>query len=265
MIAHGPSGCAAGRLCCPARSGLQCAGRPADSLRVSNRQELPMHRIPRIYIGFAALLVIGLAGCGSSNASTSTSTSTQTGSGAVVLHVASPTSGAVVSANTINVQGTVTPNDATVQIDGQPGAVGNGVFTGSATLQNGSNSIAVIGSASGYTPTSTTILVTQKSTQTSSSTSHSKSKSSGGKKATPGIAHAAPSTGGQTPCGGGLSVGPDTSCAFAENVYQAYQNYGPGNVTAYSPVTQLDYTMYCTGSTPVVCTGGNNASVYFYP
>ena len=222
-----------------------------------------MRRIPRTYTGFAAILAIVLAGCGSSN--TSTSTSTQAASGAVVLHVASPASGAVVNTNTINVQGTVTPNDATVQIDGQPVAVGNGVFTGSATLQSGTNSIAVIGSASGDTPTSTTILVTQKSTQTSSSASHSKSKSSGGQKATPGIAHAAPTSGGQTPCGGGLSVGPDTSCAFAENVYQAYQNYGPGDVSAYSPVTQLNYTMYCSGSTPVVCTGGNNASVYFYP
>jgi Glucodextranase, domain B len=224
-----------------------------------------MRHVHGIYIGFAAILAIVLAGCGSSGASTSTSTSTQTGSGAVVLHVASPVSGAAVSTNTINVQGTVTPNDATVQIDGQSVAVGNGVFTGSATLQSGSNSIAVIGSASGYTPTSTTILVTQKSTQTSSSTSHSKSKNSGGQKATPGIAHAAPSTGGQTSCGGGLSVGPDTSCAFAENVYRAYENNGPGDVTAYSPVTQLNYTMYCSGSTPVVCTGGNNASVYFYP
>ena len=229
------------------------------------RPTRPMRRIPGTYIGLAAILATVLAGCGSSNTTTSTSTSTQNGSGAVVLRVASPAGGAVVSANTINVQGTVTPNDATVQIDGQPAAVGNGVFTGTAPLQSGTNSIAVIGSASGYTPASTTILVTQKSTQTSSSTSHSKSKSSGGPKATPGIAHAAPSTGGQTPCGGGLSVGPDTTCAFAENVYQAYQNYGPGYVTAYSPVTQLSYTMYCSGATPVVCTGGNNASVYFYP
>jgi hypothetical protein len=229
-----------------------------------------MHRIPRIYIGFAATLAVVLAGCGSSGTSTSTTTSTQTGSGAVVLHVASPASGAVVSTNSISVQGTVTPNDATVQINGQPVAVGNGVFTGTATLQSGTNSVAVIGSASGYTPASTTILVTQKSTQTSSSTSHSKSKSksksktTSGQQATPGIAHAAP-TSGETACGGGLSVGPDTSCAFAENVYQAYEDYGPGNVTAYSPVTQLNYTMYCSGSTPVVCTGGNNASVYFYP
>jgi hypothetical protein len=226
-----------------------------------------MRRIPGIYIGFAATLAIVLAGCGSSNTTTSTSTSTQTGSGAVVLHVASPASGAVVSTNSINVQGTVTPNDATVQINGQSVAVGNGVFTGTATLQSGTNSVAVIGSASGYTPASTTILVTQKSKQTSSSTSQSKSKSSssGGQKATPGIAHAAPTAGGQTPCGGGLSVGPDTSCAFGENVYQAYEDYGPGNVTAYSPVTGLNYTMYCSGSTPVVCTGGTNASVYFYP
>jgi hypothetical protein len=227
-----------------------------------------MRRIPGINIGFAAIFAIVLAGCGSST-TTSTSTSTQTGSGAVVLHVASPASGAVVSANTINVQGTVTPNNATVQIDGQSVAVGNGVFTGTATLQSGTNSVAVIGSASGYTPASTTILVTQKSAQASSSTaqnkSKSKSKSGGGPKATPGIAHAAPTGGGQTSCGGGLSVGPDTTCAFAENVYQAYLSQGSGYVTAYSPVTQLSYTMYCSGSTPVVCTGGNNASVYFYP
>jgi hypothetical protein len=69
----------------------------------------------------------------------------------------------------------------------------------------------------------------------------------------------------RTSCGGDLSVGPNTSCAFARNVELAYDQSSGGNtyVTAFSPVTNQTYTMYCTGSTPHVCTGGNNASVYF--
>ena len=67
-------------------------------------------------------------------------------------------------------------------------------------------------------------------------------------------------------CGGGLSVGPNTTCAFAENVeyqYFAEIDSGSGTVTAYSPVTEKLYTMYCTAGEPHECTGGNNASVFF--
>ena len=66
-------------------------------------------------------------------------------------------------------------------------------------------------------------------------------------------------------CGGDLSVGPNTSCPFAANVEQAYAQSGGGNtdVTASSPTTGQTYTMHCTAGTPHVCTGGNNASVYF--
>ncbi|MGH2926135.1 MAG: hypothetical protein ACRDK1_09215, partial [Solirubrobacterales bacterium] len=71
---------------------------------------------------------------------------------------------------------------------------------------------------------------------------------------------------GSTSCGGDLSVGPSTSCSFATNVRSAYERSGGGNVLikAYSPVTNTTYEMACgsTGST-VVCTGGNNASVFF--
>jgi actin-like ATPase involved in cell morphogenesis len=70
-------------------------------------------------------------------------------------------------------------------------------------------------------------------------------------------------------CGGNLFVGPNTSCPFAQNVQQAYSQSGGGNtnVTAFSPATGQTYTMSCTagsGSTATVCTGGDNASVYFY-
>lgn len=74
------------------------------------------------------------------------------------------------------------------------------------------------------------------------------------------------STTGTTSCGGELSVGPATTCPFAENVRAAYEKElgsGSGIVYAYSPVTEKLYEMQCTAGTPHVCAGGNNASVYF--
>lgn len=73
-------------------------------------------------------------------------------------------------------------------------------------------------------------------------------------------------TTGTTSCGGELSVGPATTCPFAENVRLAYERElgsGSGIVYAYSPATEKLYEMQCTAGTTHVCTGGNNASVYF--
>ena len=67
----------------------------------------------------------------------------------------------------------------------------------------------------------------------------------------------------RTPCGNELTVGPDTTCEFAENVREKYEEAGPGTYEIYSPVTEKTYSMTCSAGTPVVCTGGNNASVYF--
>jgi len=68
-----------------------------------------------------------------------------------------------------------------------------------------------------------------------------------------------------TSCGGGISVGPNTSCVFARNVVSAYYDSGGGStaVVAYSSVTNRSYTMYCQAGAQIVCTGANNASVYF--
>ena len=66
-----------------------------------------------------------------------------------------------------------------------------------------------------------------------------------------------------------------TSCPFAHNVGVADHLYGPGVVTAYSPVTGQDYTMQCgggfairltSGRTLVAdrCVGGNNAVVWVW-
>ena len=67
---------------------------------------------------------------------------------------------------------------------------------------------------------------------------------------------------------GGISLNSVTSCPFAENVESAWNSSGAsgsGTVTAYSPVTEQTYTMYCTPSDTgyEVCTGGNNAYVEF--
>lgn len=64
-------------------------------------------------------------------------------------------------------------------------------------------------------------------------------------------------------CGDGVSVGPNTSCPFAFRVADAYRSSGSSVVDVYSPVTGKTYTMTCTSGSPHVCTGGNDASVYF--
>ena len=66
-------------------------------------------------------------------------------------------------------------------------------------------------------------------------------------------------------CGGSLSVGPDTSCPFAENVRAEYESEigsGSGTVYAYSPANNEVYEMFCS-SAPHECTGAISASVFF--
>jgi serine/threonine protein kinase len=68
---------------------------------------------------------------------------------------------------------------------------------------------------------------------------------------------------GAKPCGGGVSVGPATTCPFARNVQRAFDaSDGSATIDAYSPVTGETYTMHCTGSPTTVCRGGKDAAVY---
>jgi hypothetical protein len=90
-------------------------------------------------------------------------------------------------------------------------------------------------------------------------------RSSQGSPPPPSAAGSATS-GGSTSCGGGLSVGSNTTCEFAANVEADYYSEigsGSGSVYSYSPTTGRYYTMYCSAGAPHVCTGGNDASVYF--
>lgn len=76
---------------------------------------------------------------------------------------------------------------------------------------------------------------------------------------------AAPATpsSGSTSCGDGLSVNSRTSCPFARNVKDTYEGSGGAStIDVYSPVTGQTYRMTCSSGLPVVCTGGNGATVY---
>lgn len=198
-----------------------------------------------------------IAGCGSSGGAKSTSTATN-----VKVQISAPADGSTIRADRVAIRGTVNPPDATVQILGTPGQVGNGVFTGSVALHRGANTIDVVASAPGATPATTTITVTRPGPRKASGDK----SPSGGTTSSGGTApttRAAPALSGPTDCGGGLTAGAHTSCPFAENVRAAYRQTGGGAIDVYSPTTGRTYRMYCTSSAPHVCTGGNNASVYF--
>jgi hypothetical protein len=210
----------------------------------------------RVWCGaLAAAVGLLAAGCGSTSASTSTKT---VAGGGVTVRVTAPASGTVIDASNVTVRGTVDPPSAAVQVDGHPAAVGNGVFTASASVQSGKTTIDVIGSASGKAPGSTSIVITRPGAKKRPRPPSSSTITTTATQATA----TPPPSGGQSSCGGGLSVGPATSCAFAENVQGAYT--GPGTYEVYSPVTGDTYSMTCNLSgAGVACTGGNNASVYF--
>ncbi len=100
------------------------------------------------------ILVVAFGGCGSTAKKAAGNTPR-----AVSVVVTSPTDGSVIAADHVTVRGTVFPADAVVQVQGEPAAVGNGVFTGTAALHGGKTTIDVIGSASDAAPGSTHISI----------------------------------------------------------------------------------------------------------
>ena len=226
-------------------------------------------RMRIVAVGGLAVVASVAVGCGSAT----TTNVSSVGNGSVQVVVTSPTSGSVIAGNSVTVRGTVEPTDATVQVEGQSAAVGNGVFTGNATLHTGKTTIDVIGSAPNATPGSTSITITQQSSGSSNSGKASSGRTSSSGGSTPGIAGEQPTSApvegassNQTSCGGDLSVGPDTTCDFAEAVESAYSaSGGSETVDAYSPVTHKSYEMTCVTRVRVECTGGVGASVFFSP
>lgn len=85
-----------------------------------------------------------------------------------------------------------------------------------------------------------------------------------GSSSSPSRTSPAPSApSGGSDCGGGLHAGPNTSCAFAQNVRSAWAA-APGSTNTlrvYSPVTGQTYTMNCApAGGGITCSGANNAS-----
>ncbi len=145
-------------------------------------------------------------------------------------------------------------------VQGRPAAVGNGMFTASATVHRGRTTIDVIATAGGATPGSTAVAISRPRRKPRPAPVPAVTVAT--------VVPAAPvvpaaSLSSSATCGDGLSVGPNTTCPFAVNVRSAYWQQGPGTVMAYSPVTHRTYAMSCSREALVVCTGGNNASVYF--
>jgi len=211
-------------------------------------------------VGICAAAAVGLFALASSGCGSTTTTRNAADVGAVEVAVTAPSSGSVIAADQVMVRGTVTPANATVQVQGEPAAVGNGVFTGTATLHGGKTTVDVIGSAPGASPGSTSVVIDRQSTARGGGTGGTT------RQVSPAPTPAIPNEGdpsSETSCGGGLAVGPDTTCAFAENVRSAYDGSGPGTVMAYSPVAHRTYAMTCSDGSYVACTGGNDASVYF--
>lgn len=72
-----------------------------------------------------------------------------------------------------------------------------------------------------------------------------------------------------TACDQNISVGPHTTCGFADNVFRAFaqeaaQGSEEASVTATSPATRKTYTVRCgTTHEVTVCTGGTYARIRF--
>jgi hypothetical protein len=203
-------------------------------------------------VGFMSVIAAasGIAACG---ASTTTTTTTIEAAKSVRLVITAPANGTVIRANNVTIRGTVTPTNASVQVDGQAAAVGNGVFAANVKLSPGKSTIDVIGSDANATPVSASVVIQVPSA--------AKRKTKTRRSGTPNVAS---ETSNKTSCGGGLYVGPDTTCDFAQNVESTYDDDGLGSYDVYSPVTGDTYSMTCSpDGSEVACTGGNDASVYF--
>jgi hypothetical protein len=203
-------------------------------------------------------LALASTGCGTTPAEIPAAVATPPKMVKVAL--LSPSAGTVTSAGRVMVRGTVSPANAQVLVQGRQAAVGDGVFTATATVHRGHTTIDVIATASGATPGSTRVEISRPRKKASPQPVPAVNVTAVVPAPTV-VPAVAPASSGN--CGDGLSAGPNTTCPFAVNVRDAYWQHGPGTVMAYSPVTHRTYAMSCSGGSVVVCTGGDDASVYF--
>ncbi|MGH2856931.1 MAG: hypothetical protein ACRDMJ_05540, partial [Solirubrobacteraceae bacterium] len=111
-------------------------------------------RLPWLRIVAPALAALALGGCGLSAGS---------GSGKQAPHVAisltAPMTGATVGVDRIQVTGTVTPANATVQVGGLPATVRRAGFVRALALHTATTTIPVTANAPGWAPATVTVTV----------------------------------------------------------------------------------------------------------
>jgi len=109
-----------------------------------------------------------LTGCGSSGGGSTTASGAATSSApakAISIKITAPEDGSVVRTGSTSVRGTVDPPDASVQVAGKPAQVANGIFSATASLQPGDNTLDVIATAEGAKPATTSVTVTRGKSQ----------------------------------------------------------------------------------------------------
>jgi serine/threonine protein kinase len=147
-------------------SDAPAASQPEAARRNRTRLTLAATLMAALVLGAVVLATVLMGGSSNDNtkqsardaATTTTTTPSGTG-GAVVIRILAPSERSVVSGDFVRLRGTVTPKDATVQVQGQLAAVGNGVFVADATLHSGTNNIDVIASAPGSAPGTKAVVV----------------------------------------------------------------------------------------------------------
>jgi len=200
------------------------------------------------------VLAIPAAGCGAQPETPATAPVVKAVA-PVRVALLTPSSGARTRSTHVTVRGTVEPADAEVLVQGKPAAVDNGVFVATAAVRRGRTRIDVIATAPEATPASEVLVVHRPRARRAAPRTEPRVV------AAPVIVEVVRGGSPSAACSAGLSVGPNTSCPFAEHVRAAYFQHGPGTVAVYRPVTRRTHAMTCSGAAPVVCTGGDNASV----
>jgi hypothetical protein len=100
------------------------------------------------------LIALAVAACGGSSARPAAGPR-------VALVLSAPADAKAVRAETVRVQGTVSPNGATVRVDGEEAQVNGGTFVAEVRLRAGANVIDVTASAPGRRPDADAVRVTR--------------------------------------------------------------------------------------------------------
>ena len=157
------------------------------------------------------------------------------------ITIQSPPSYTTFKNRLVTLRGSVTPDDATIEVNGVTTKADQGFWSVRVPLNYGKNSIVIRAAHQGFADGSASTVLVRK---------HGHGGGGGG-------------GGGEAwhDCGGGLSANGNTTCGFATNVQFDY----PHTSSVFSPTTRQTYSMSCSGVAVITCRGGTNAAVRWSP